>query len=326
MRRLRRQLKSGGEIAGIEVGDPIKPFAALWLHATGFNAVTYQSMLAPLGLRARVAALDMRGHGRSTLQAKGGRLPSWTKYRDDVIEWLEQEAPDGLVLGGHSMGGTVALMVAAKRPELVKGLVLADPVILSKKIYFWAHVFPPFKMMMMRNGMAKQASKRRATFPSMANAIERYTGRGAFKTWREPFLSDYLLDGLDRDPSIDPDAEEQRWNLMCTPKWEAATFAAQRNRPWNAMKRVRKAKIPTIILRPERNSVISGKERAKLIQLNPNLIVKSVRGTTHFLPMEAPYAVRDELSSFVARLIEGFSLEEEGSVRRSLKATRLRMV
>ena len=56
-------------MAGIEFGDPIKPYAAVWLHATGFNAMTYQSILAPLGLRARVAALDMRGHGRSTLPA-----------------------------------------------------------------------------------------------------------------------------------------------------------------------------------------------------------------------------------------------------------------
>ena len=78
MRRFREHLKSGGEMAGIEFGDPIKPYAAVWLHATGFNAMTYQSMLAPLGLRARVAALDLRGHGRSTLPAKGS-LASWNK-------------------------------------------------------------------------------------------------------------------------------------------------------------------------------------------------------------------------------------------------------
>ena len=97
--------KSGGELAGIEFGDPIKPYAAVWLHATGFNAMTYQSLLAPLGLRARIAALDMRGHGRSTLPAKPRSLKSWSRFRDDVIEWLEKEAPHGVVLGGHSMGG-----------------------------------------------------------------------------------------------------------------------------------------------------------------------------------------------------------------------------
>ena len=130
MRRFTYEAKAGGEMAGIEFGDPIKPFSAVWLHATGFNGMTYQSLLAPLGLRQRVAALDMRGHGRSTLQAKPGRMKSWKRHRDDVIEWLEKEAPQGVILGGHSMGGCVALLVAGKRPDLVKGLVLADPVIM----------------------------------------------------------------------------------------------------------------------------------------------------------------------------------------------------
>ncbi|MDP3460745.1 MAG: alpha/beta fold hydrolase, partial [Hyphomonas sp.] len=153
MRRFREDMKSGGQMAGLEFGDPIKPFAAVWLHATGFNAMTYQSMLAPLGLRARIAALDLRGHGRSTMPTKGG-LASWNKYRDDVIEFLENEAPQGVVLGGHSMGGCVALLVAGKRPDLVKGLVLADPVIMSRKTYFWNHVFPPVNWLIRRNHMA----------------------------------------------------------------------------------------------------------------------------------------------------------------------------
>ncbi len=35
------------------------------------------------------------------------------------------------------MGATVALLVAGKRPDLVRGLALADPVILSHDIYRW---------------------------------------------------------------------------------------------------------------------------------------------------------------------------------------------
>ena len=59
-----------GDMAALEFGDPAKKLAALWLHATGFNAMTYQSILAPLGLRTKVQAVDLRGHGRSTLPAK----------------------------------------------------------------------------------------------------------------------------------------------------------------------------------------------------------------------------------------------------------------
>lgn len=324
MRRFATEMKAGGKMAGIEFGDPIKPFAAVWLHATGFNAMTYQSMLAPLGLRQRVAALDMRGHGRSTMPARPGRMKSWHRYRDDVIEWLDKEAPHGVVLGGHSMGGCVALLVAAKRPDLVKGLVLADPVIMSRTQYFWNHVFPPMSWILRRNMLARNAKKRRAEFPSFRKALESYTGRGAFESWREPFLADYLLDGIERVDHNTTDAENQIWRLTCAPKWESATFAAQRNRPWAALKKVRKRKIPIIVLRPSRASVISDKVRAQIILMNQALMMKGVRGTSHFLPMEAPYEVRDALSSFIARLVERFTLEEDADVARSLSVRRRR--
>ncbi len=324
MRRFTTEMKTGGKLAGIEFGDPIKPFAAVWIHATGFNAMTYQSLLAPLGLRQRVAALDMRGHGCSTMQAKPGRMKSWHRYRDDVIEWLEKEAPHGVVLSGHSMGATVALLVAGKRPDLVKGLVLADPVILPRVFYFWKHVFPPISWIAHRNSLARGAKKRRAEFPSFRSALESYTGRGAFASWREPFLADYLLDGIERIDHNGADTENQTWRLTCEPKWEAATFAAQRNRPWHALKKVRKHKIPIIVLRPNRSSVISPKVRAQMILMNQALMMKGVRGTSHFLPMEAPYEVRDALSAFIARLVERFTLEEDAYVARSLSVRRRR--
>ena len=324
MRRFTTEMKTGGKLAGIEFGDPIKPFAAVWIHATGFNAMTYQSLLAPLGLRQRVAALDMRGHGYSTMQAKPGRMKSWHRYRDDVIEWLEKEAPHGVVLSGHSMGATVALLVAGKRPDLVKGLVLADPVILPRVFYFWKHVFPPISWIAHRNSLARGAKKRRAEFPSFRSALESYTGRGAFASWREPFLADYLLDGIERIDHNGADTENQTWRLTCEPKWEAATFAAQRNRPWHALKKVRKHKIPIIVLRPNRSSVISPKVRAQMILMNQALMMKGVRGTSHFLPMEAPYEVRDALSAFIARLVERFTLEEDSDVARSLSVRRRR--
>lgn len=323
MRRFVEEMSGGGEMAGIEFGDPVKPFAAIWLHATGFNAMTYQSLLAPLGLRARIGALDLRGHGRTTLPLRGG-LASWNRYRDDVIEFLENEAPQGVVLGGHSMGGCVALLVAARRPDLVKGLVLADPVILSRKAYFWSHVFPLVNRIFGSSRMAARARRRRAVFGSFDEALASYREKAAFQSWRDPFLADYLLDGLDRIDEDPAGPDGQKWRLTCSPAWEARTFRAQRNAPWKALRKVRRNKIPIVILRPSKDSVISEKVRAEIIRKNPSLMMRAVRGTSHFLPMEAPYEVRDQLSAFIARLVERFTLEEDGTVSRGLPQRRRR--
>ena len=318
MRRIRFDM-GDGLMTGVEFGSPVQPVAALWLHATGFNAMTYQSILAPLGLRTRVAAVDLRGHGRNTTPAKPP-YPSWSVHCRDVIKWLDKYAPQGVVLGGHSMGGCVAAMIAGKRPDLVRGLVLADPVILQPSYYRWRHI-APFMAALTSNGnaMARAAKRRRAEFGSQAETRDRYKGKAAFKSWREPFLSDYLLDGIDRVDDFDPDSEEQVWRLLCDPKWEAATFRAQRNRPWNAIKKITKNRLPLTILRASTGSVMSKKTVETIRQRAPSVLIKTVRGSSHFLPMEVPYSVRDELSGMIARLVEGFSAEEEGALSRRLQ-------
>ena len=306
-----------GDMAALEFGDPAKKLAALWLHATGFNAMTYQSILAPLGLRTKVQALDLRGHGRTALPAKPGRLKSWKRYRNDVIAFLDRESPTKpVVLGGHSMGGAVALMVAGARPEKVAGLVLVDPVILAPRYYMAMHL-SPFR----RGGtqMAKQARRRNNKFDSREHIQYKYKGRGAFKTWRDPFLEDYILDAFDRTDGNDPDSDKQIWQLLCDPKWEAATFMAQRNRPWGALAKVRKHRIPITILRPDRDSVMTDQVAARMVRKCPHLVLKERVNTTHFLPMEAPYDVRDQLSAYISSLIEGLAEDEVGPMKRSLR-------
>lgn len=80
--------------------------------------------LAPiLARQAHLYLLDMRGHGRS------GRAESYTvaEYGRDVVAFLQDVVGETAVLLGHSLGGIVATWVAANRPDLVRGLILAEP-------------------------------------------------------------------------------------------------------------------------------------------------------------------------------------------------------
>lgn len=302
----------GGRLAGIAFGDPVRPVDALFLHANGFNAITYQSILAPLGLRAHVAALDLRGHGRSSAPADADKHTGWNIYRDDIIAAIEQLAPEGTVLAGHSMGATISLLTAAKRPELVSGLVLVDPVLLQPSLYRWNH-FPGAPSLFKKNSaMAKGALKRRSDFESPEQAIEKLTGRGAFKTWREPFLQDYITDGLQRDTETD------RWRLSCAPEWEAANFGGQRHRPWSA---VRKLECPVVLIKAEKNSTCAKPSASRFLRAKPHTVLLEPTGTTHFVPMERPYVVRDAISEFLAQTVDGFSFGDEGRVQRNLDSS-----
>ena len=61
-------------------------------------------------------------------------MTSWYIYRDDLeklVSHLADEKGQKIWLGGHSMGGCASVLLAAKRPDLVAGLILTDPVIMG---------------------------------------------------------------------------------------------------------------------------------------------------------------------------------------------------
>jgi pimeloyl-ACP methyl ester carboxylesterase len=117
---MRRSVRTsdGTYLAVVEFGGEGAPI--LLLHGLMGRASTWWAVARRLTAHGRVIGLDARGHGRS--QAAG----PWTADRmaADAAELLEPLGP-ALVIG-HSMGGLQALVLAATRPELVRGIVVED--------------------------------------------------------------------------------------------------------------------------------------------------------------------------------------------------------
>ena len=107
----------GGAMAALDFGPPNRPVDIVFSHANGFNGRTYRTILQPLASRLRILALDLRGHGASTLPTVIEGRAGWTEFRDDLLALLEAVATGPVVLAGHSMGGTSSLLAAAAQPE-----------------------------------------------------------------------------------------------------------------------------------------------------------------------------------------------------------------
>jgi pimeloyl-ACP methyl ester carboxylesterase len=92
------------------------------LHGLGDDERTWDPVVADLARTHRVYGLDLRGHGASAFP---GRY-SFELMRDDVVAFCAELGLDRIVLIGHSLGGTVAWLVAEERPELVSHLIVVD--------------------------------------------------------------------------------------------------------------------------------------------------------------------------------------------------------
>jgi len=135
------------------------------------------------------------------------------------------------------------------------------------------------------HAMVQAALRRRAVFDSRQAAFAAYLGRGAFKTWPETALADFVAGGF-------KDRPDGKVELACAPAWEASNYAAQGHDPWRAAARLRR---PIHILRAQHGSTCALRPGAGFLRRRPNIQVETIDGATHFLPMERPDLVREAL-------------------------------
>jgi pimeloyl-ACP methyl ester carboxylesterase len=105
----------------VEHGPP-SASPLVMLHGGAWRWQEYLSLIPSLGRSWHTYAFDLRGNGRSGWVPGRYRLAD---FADDTTEFVERlNAP--AVLVGHSIGGVVALMVAARHPDRVRGLIIED--------------------------------------------------------------------------------------------------------------------------------------------------------------------------------------------------------
>lgn len=92
------------------------------LHGGAWRWQEYLSLIPALAQRRHVQALDLRGNGRSGWTPEAYRLLDFCKDGCAFLDRLESPA----VIVGHSIGGVIALMMAAQVPDKVTGLIIED--------------------------------------------------------------------------------------------------------------------------------------------------------------------------------------------------------
>jgi 3-oxoadipate enol-lactonase len=93
----------------------------LLVHGLGGAASNWVEVAPALARRARVVVPDLPGHGASPPLAALGSLDA---FADRLALLAEREGITPTVVVGHSLGGVVALALARRWPDLVRGLVL----------------------------------------------------------------------------------------------------------------------------------------------------------------------------------------------------------
>ena len=161
-------------------------------HGNSFPASTYNVVLDELRQRGfRVAAVEKFGHDP--------RYPvtnNWPHLVAQLSDFVERQfKPNGPVfLVGHSLGGFLSLMTAAKHPQWVRGVVMLD----SPLVAGWrASLLRVGKRLTLAEALSPGAHsrKRRTTWANETEALEHFASKKLFARWDPRVLRDYVAHG-----------------------------------------------------------------------------------------------------------------------------------
>jgi pimeloyl-ACP methyl ester carboxylesterase len=117
--------KEGVTLAYQDINPGSPPM--LFVHGWGCDHTSFAQQAEFFRRSHRVVSVDLRGHGKSDAPHQDYTMAAFA----DDLAWLCTElALTKPIVVGHSMGGNVALELAARYPEIPASIVLIDSVIL----------------------------------------------------------------------------------------------------------------------------------------------------------------------------------------------------
>ncbi len=261
--RWHRSERAGASLWAADYGGEGPP--VLLLHGLAGHAREWDSTAAWLVRSHRVVAPEARGHGRSE------RSPadvSPEAFAADAAHWVEHLGLAPAVVAGQSLGGVTALLLAADRPSLVRGLVLAeatpapDPAGVAA-VERWFATWP-------------------LPFPSTGRALDFFGGDSLrARTWCAGL--EQRGDGL--WPAFEPRV------LL------AALAQANERDHWAAWARIR---CPALVVRAADG--VPRAEAVRMVELLPGARLAEIADAGHDLHLDQPGRWREELEAFLATL------------------------
>ncbi|MAD46747.1 MAG: alpha/beta hydrolase [Oceanospirillaceae bacterium] len=160
-------------------------------HANGFPGGSYRKMLSSLQADYNVQVIDRLAHNPVYPVTD-----NWAHLCDELIHFFEREYQQPVIAAGHSLGGLLSLMVAQRRPDLVKAIIMLDSPALTRlqanglRLAKWLG-------MVDRITPGGRSDGRRAVWADRNEAFEYFRGKTLMKRFDPDCLRDYVEAGTE---------------------------------------------------------------------------------------------------------------------------------
>jgi pimeloyl-ACP methyl ester carboxylesterase len=229
----------------------------LFVHGWCCDRTAFQPQFNHFAQTHLVTALDLRGCGESD-QPEGGY--EIRDFADDLAQFCGVVGIEKPVVVGHSLGGMIAVELAARYPSVPRALVLVDP------------------------GPIDPLPETVKFFSAAAEQLEGPSGEEVRRLWAEDMGA--------------RDEELARWiaDLMCAAPLPIAAAVIRGVSAWNGVGALGLCTVPTLLLR----ATLGDKPDAiRLRATKPDLQVGITVGAGHFHQLEVPEQVNPMIERFL---------------------------
>lgn len=257
-------------------------------HANSFPASTYRELFKLLRARGfTVKAVERFGHDPA--YPVTNNWPHLVQQLADFAKRESDKAGEPAFLVGHSLGGFLSLMAAARHPELARAVLLLDSPILGG----WrATTLGVIKRTDLVGSFSPGAisQKRRDSWPSAQAALAHFQSKKAFARWDIRVLQDYIDHGThDEISHTDKSSKPVVPKRLLSFQRDIET-AIYNNLPDNLERLVRRHPLKCPI------AFVGGLQSVEMKQAGMALTEKLTKGRismvdgSHLFPMEKPLA------------------------------------
>lgn len=230
------------------------------IHGSGGDHRQLQPQIERLSQIGRVLAVDLRGHGQSDKPEEDYSIES---FADDIYWLCQKRNVKHPILIGFSMGGNIAIELAAEHPGFAKALIILDSAFLYTEMV--QKVIQGFS-----HGLKADPKA----------CIEQIVENGSLPTDR---LKKEILH-----------------NLLKTPAYVwFSTFENMLKWDKKAAHQIKRCTLPILYIEAANQLV----DMPRFKELCPHLIQGKIVGTGHFLPLEVPDQVNPMIERYLSTYI-----------------------
>jgi esterase len=254
---------NGVKLSYLDFGGPSeRTLVALHGH---FGAATMFAELAKGLPEWRVVALDQRGHGWSAHVSE--QEYSRSNYVQDLQLLIEEElGGTPVVLLGHSLGGVNAYQFAARKPALVRAMIIEDIGTEINDDLSWLKKLP----------------SRVPTLQELRQTLETLLGTGAFSYFGESAVQ-YPDGWTFRFDTVGLIRSQEMLNGSWWADWQASTC-------------------PVLLMQGEKSRVLSWEHAQEMARRRPNTTLQQFLGCGHTIRNGDPVGYLEAVRCFLGTL------------------------